>query len=335
MPPVQLANAMNHENNENRQLDQELARMSKELYPRLEDNIIDHVIALLNEQYGADIPVAAKLNLIVDYITENHPASDYEEDEEEEEEEYENLADFDDGLSFNDNNNNNQLVLELFKEHEPQLDKLIESNLADGSGASNGDLLVSNAERKETSKKLEDMSQLKESIKQDLKRVLTVIQDCDPNFIIALLRKHCQEPKRVNQVIDELLEMKSYPRLQDYMAIEKKRVELENHINMKLDIEDFLKIYKDPDQYFSRDIQRKVSKNYIDHCKIYLKKVFRYFKEDTIVSVLASNLNHLTPAYKQLSGVYQESYVIQRILSFQESNPRRKQNGQFQTSKSD
>ena len=191
-------------------------------------------------------------------------------------------------------------------------------------------------------------NRLKRHYKRDIRRIANVISDCDPSYILDQLKKYPDHQhhhnhnnhqqtgansaagsNRVELVVTHLLENKNYPRLKDFLLRQRKQVDLENHLNMQLNIEEFLKLYPNPAEHFNRlpiatvttsaasatvtTASPEPSKNYKRHCQVYLYKLFPYFATDSIENVLKKHSYRLTPAYKQLSSAYDEQVIRARI----------------------
>jgi hypothetical protein len=139
--------------------------------------------------------------------------------------------------------------------------------------------------------------------KSDYESIVAVISDCEPAYIHRLLAEHAEHPNRVEFIINKMLETKSYPRLRDALEKEKKQKNLDAHINMELDFDEFLKVYPAPHVYFY-DKTKPVSDNYKNHCRTLLFNNFLLIARESLEKVLSSHNWHLTPAFRQLEDAY-------------------------------
>ena len=94
------------------------------------------------------------------------------------------------------------------------------------------------------------------SIEDDLDIILQIVPDCDPDYIKNELKVQSKHQNRGDIIVANLLERKNYPRLKDKLIVSKKENKLENYLNMEISIEDFLKIYPQPFDYFIKGITK-------------------------------------------------------------------------------
>ena len=200
----------------------------------------------------------------------------------------------------------NEELIKLIEKQQQQVNQVNQANQATAAAA------AAAASAEVVPKIKIDFNQMKYQFKRDLVKVKEIIKDCDPNYIIAQLKLHENSPDRVYQVINSLLESKSYPKLKDFMEKQQARRQLDNHLNKELNMEEFLKLYPDPcAKFLSNDSD--VSNNYRDHCIVYLSHRYPYFSIDTIIKVLAKYRDHFAPSFKQLEAAYDLNKIRDRL----------------------
>lgn len=154
------------------------------------------------------------------------------------------------------------------------------------------------------------------NLDKDLNSVQSVIEDCDPTYILDKLKAMSNNPRRVELVVAELVEKKSYPKMKEYLNQIRKQKEIDAHLNTPINIEEFLKIYPEP---FSRFYQntKEMSESYKAHCRTELLNRFDFISEETILEILNKHKYHLTPAYRQLETavLFKETELKQRAQS--------------------
>lgn len=162
------------------------------------------------------------------------------------------------------------------------------------------DYIINNQLNDTVSSTADNKSQ-EESLASDLERVQSVLVDCDPTYLTERLIAMQNNAQRVEIIIAELVEKKTYPKLKDYLNKIKKQNELDQHLNSPLDIEEFLKLYPEPFNTFYTNT-KEMSESYKLHCRVELMNRFDFIAEETIDDVLIKHNNHLTPAYRQLEA---------------------------------
>ena len=168
-------------------------------------------------------------------------------------------------------------------------------------------------------------AKFKRNLKNDLREVMAVLVDCDPIYLIGQAMIFQNSPNRVETVISAILEKKSYPKLKDFKEKERHKKDLENHLNMELNMDEFLKLYPDPVAHFY-NIETEMSSNYKRHCQAYLCNKFVYFTSDTIEDVLRKHKYHLTPAVQQINGAFDERVIVSRIAQHLKTHGHRARN---------
>lgn len=137
------------------------------------------------------------------------------------------------------------------------------------------------------------------SLEEDLEKVQAIIVDADPSFLKQKLEFLSTSNKRVELLIAELIESKTYPKLKDYLSKIKKQNEIDQLVNAPLNIDEFLKIIPEPFNYFYKNEKEK-SESYKIHCRIELSNSFDFLAEESINDVFTKQLHRLTPTYRQL-----------------------------------
>ncbi|CAF0787945.1 unnamed protein product [Brachionus calyciflorus] len=138
----------------------------------------------------------------------------------------------------------------------------------------------------------------------DLGEISSIIPDCDPNFIREQLKNvPLKTPNRVAIIVNTILEAKSYPKLKDALGKQAKKNKLESCLNLDLNIEDFLKAYPNPIEYFINN-KKNPSDCYKNHCRTYLLNKYRHLTTECIEKTLVQNSFNFTLTYRQLSDAY-------------------------------
>ena len=141
------------------------------------------------------------------------------------------------------------------------------------------------------------------NLNDDFEQIKLIVYDCEHNYIRDQLKLHENNPKRVQLIFNEMLEKKSYPHMRDFLLKQKREQELDRHFNMNLDLEEFLKIYPNPHEYFYKR-ERSVSDNYKHHCKTLLANNFKLIDLESIEKCLFENNWILTLSFKELEDAY-------------------------------
>ena len=164
----------------------------------------------------------------------------------------------------------------------------------------NNDIVASNPEqvRPSTSRDAD-----KSPMDLDFEKISSVINDCEPKYIREQLQIYENKPNRVEHLLNQMLEKRNYPKLRDFLEKQKKEDEVNRHVNMELDMEEFLKLYPNPHEHFYSKV-KEMSENYKSHCRTLLFNNFVLIDTESIVKVLAENNWHLTLAFRQLEDAY-------------------------------
>lgn len=151
------------------------------------------------------------------------------------------------------------------------------------------------------------------SLEKDLNNIVSVFEDCDPAYLKDKLKAMTRNPRRVEVIIAELIEKKTYPKLKDSLNSLKKQKEVDTYLNTPLNIDEFLKVFPEPfTRFYNND--KEMSESYKAHCRVELSNRFDFLAEDSIVEVLVKHKYHLTPAYRQLETAvhFKETELKQR-----------------------
>ena len=170
------------------------------------------------------------------------------------------------------------------------------------------------------------------NLDHDYEQIVAVISDCEPEYIREQLKKLAFHSNRVQMIIDKMLENKNYPRLKDYLRRIQKQKDLDAHINLNVNFDEFLKLFPNPHEFFHNK-EKEMSENYKMHCRVLLYNNFTLISKDSLESVLIKNGYHLTPAFRQLEDAYtakKQSELQQRIETNKALHKRLQDNQQMQ-----
>lgn len=168
--------------------------------------------------------------------------------------------------------------------------------------------------RPSTSRGVEKENDEERQIADDFEKISMIVVDCDPSYLIEQLKLMSGKKNRVELILSNLLEDKKYPKLKDYIKRKNMEKELESLTNMQLNMEEFLKMYPNPVEFFY-DKESKVTDNYTTHSRIALLNKFIIISRETIDNILAENKFHFTPTYRQLEDAIssKEQQLRQRL----------------------
>jgi hypothetical protein len=162
---------------------------------------------------------------------------------------------------------------------------------------------------------------------EDFAHISSIVEDCQPSYIIEQLKAHSNKPYRVQFIVDQMIEGKNYPKI-DRLRL-KLEQEIERHFNLEIDIEEFLKLYPDPHDYFYKP-KRELSELYKNYNRTFLANTFRLIDRNTIEKVLIDNEFNLTLSYKELCTVYNgsEDNLKEKIRVYLENHRKKNKNAQ-------
>ena len=142
-----------------------------------------------------------------------------------------------------------------------------------------------------------------EALEQDVKLLLTVFPDGDPEHLYDELKKLSLYPDRVQRLSDAMFENGEYPKLKDRLYKEERAERLRKLQCTELNMEDFIEMFPDPENTFVNRRRTDVYDNYKQHCLIQLKNDFPSLKEQSINNIMQSHNYHYLPSYKDLKDL--------------------------------
>ena len=124
---------------------------------------------------------------------------------------------------------------------------------------------------------LTEMTEQDSDIDHDVQRVQSVLQDCDPDYILDKLKLK-SNARRVELVIEQLVEEKSYPKMNNYLYKKRLQEEVKSQMNASFDVVEFIKSVPDPIAHF-HNTQKEVTDSYKHQCQIELFNRFNFIVE--------------------------------------------------------
>jgi hypothetical protein len=153
-----------------------------------------------------------------------------------------------------------------------------------------------------------------ENLTDEYERLLAILPDIDPDHAFECYMKFLEtstsDQTDLNILITSLIEH-GYVKLTDKLERLRNERLKENVREPKFEIEEFLKTFPNPLEYFY-DRTKNVSESYKTHAYIYLANAFARLSSDYIKQILNSNNYRFAPAIKQLQ---EEFYTYHRKKS--------------------
>jgi hypothetical protein len=140
-----------------------------------------------------------------------------------------------------------------------------------------------------------------ETSSDEYERLLAILPDIDPDYAMECYMKFLEtsaDTTDLNVLITSLIE-RGYVKLTDKLESQRNEQLKENLREPKFEIEEFLKTFPNPLEYFY-DRTKTVSESYKTHAYIYIANAFARLSSDYIKEVLTSNNYRFTPTIKQL-----------------------------------
>ena len=186
--------------------------------------------------------------------------------------------------------------------------------IEDKSGVSKQDVIILNNSKRQPNQATRPTTSSNASIEDDLDKILQIVTDCDPDYIRNELKVQLKRQNRADYIVANLIEKKNYPRLKDKLLVSKKENKLESYLNMDIGMEDFLKIYPQPFEYFKKGNLNKnnTDASYKEHCRIYLLNKFSKLSSHTVDEVLKKNSYYFYPSIKQILEVLSFKGIIMK-----------------------
>lgn len=180
------------------------------------------------------------------------------------------------------------------------------------------ELLSYSVEKPSTNKRSYDEMNTEDAfIPDEYNRLLAVLPDIDPDYAFESYMNHLQSSSNkidLNVLIASLIEH-GYVKITDKLERLRNERLKENFRNPKFEIDEFLKTFSNPLEYFY-DRTKRVSESYKTHAYIYLANAFARVSSDYIKEVLARNNHRFAPAMKQL----QEEFFTYHVNQNNEKN---------------
>jgi hypothetical protein len=135
----------------------------------------------------------------------------------------------------------------------------------------------------------------------EYERLLAILPDIDPDYALECYMKFLETSTNttdLNILITSLIE-RGYVKVTDKLERLRNERLKENLREPKFEIEEFLKTFPNPLEYFY-DRTKAVSESYKTHAYIYIANAFARFSSDYIKEVLTYNNYRFAPTIKQL-----------------------------------
>lgn len=151
---------------------------------------------------------------------------------------------------------------------------------------------------------LDEMNVPDEAFPSDeYERLLAILPDIDPDYAFESYMKFLEQSSSSKQtdltvLITNLIEHGYVKITEKFERLRNERLK-ENLREPKFEIEEFLKTFPNPLEYFY-DQKKNLSESYKNHAYIYLANAFSLLKSDYIREVLILNNYRFAPSLKQL-----------------------------------
>ena len=183
------------------------------------------------------------------------------------------------------------------------------------------ELLSYNNTKPSTHKRALSEVHLDDDVSSDeYQRLVAILPDIDPDYAMESYLKFVEtspnDKPDLNQLITSLIEQ-GYVKLTEKLERQRNERLKENLRHPKFEIEEFLKTFPNPLDYFY-DQTKSVSESYKTHAYIYLANAFARVPSDYIRQVLTSMNHRFAPAMKQLQG---EFFTYHINANNQRTNP--------------
>ncbi|CAF1429086.1 unnamed protein product [Rotaria sp. Silwood1] len=153
-------------------------------------------------------------------------------------------------------------------------------------------------------------------IPDEYNRLLAILPDIDPDYALECYMKYREKSSDntdLNILITSLIEH-GYIKLTDKLERLRNERLKENLRNPKFEINEFLKTFPNPLEYFY-DRTKNVSESYKNHTYIYLSNAFARISTDYIKQVLNNNNYRFAPSMKQLQEEFYTYHTNQNKKS--------------------
>lgn len=180
------------------------------------------------------------------------------------------------------------------------------------------ELLSYNVIQSPTNKRsFDEMNVSEEFVPDEYNRLLAILPDIDPDYALERYMKYAasslSNQPDLNVLITNLIE-NGYVKVSEKLErIRNERLK-ENLRNPKFEINEFLKTFPNPLEYFY-DETKTVSESYKKHAYIYLANAFARITSDYINEVLFIHNHRFAPSMKHLQQDFQEYHINHRKSS--------------------
>ncbi|CAF1287862.1 unnamed protein product [Didymodactylos carnosus] len=145
-------------------------------------------------------------------------------------------------------------------------------------------------------------------INDEYERILAILPDCDPEYAMEEYSKYLRsiaethQQQDLNNLITSMIE-RGYTKIKDKIEQNRNERLKENISNPIFEIEDFLRTFPNPLEYFY-DCTKTMSESYQRHAYIYLANAFTRVPSEQIKTILIENNYRFSPSLKQLKTDY-------------------------------
>ncbi|XP_068238259.1 uncharacterized protein [Palaemon carinicauda] len=135
-------------------------------------------------------------------------------------------------------------------------------------------------------------------ITDQINTLTEMFSDADPDY----LRERCigliGKPEGFQSLVEELMEKKDYPKLEEYLK-RQKRLEIKKKFIEGMSVEEFLEYFEDPEKVFC-DTEKKMSVTYMENARTQLLRDLPYHLSKDIDNELRKNNYHYLPTLRAL-----------------------------------
>ena len=163
-----------------------------------------------------------------------------------------------------------------------------------------------------TKRSFDEMHIEDEFLPDEYDRLMAILPDIDPDYALESYMKFLESSttrKDLNILITRLIEQ-GYVKVTDKLERLRNERLKENLREPKFEIEEFLKTFSNPLEYFY-DRTKHVSESYKTHAYIYLANAFARIPSDYIRQILNNNNYRFAPTMKQLQEEFYTYHLNQ------------------------
>ncbi|XP_006815806.2 uncharacterized protein LOC102801442 [Saccoglossus kowalevskii] len=151
-------------------------------------------------------------------------------------------------------------------------------------------------------------------LEQDFLTIKGLIPDADPNYIYNMLENMKENPNRVPDLANTMLEKRDYPKLNDVIKEQQRIAKKKQIMGDDFNLVEFIKLFENPTEYFYNE-DKLMSDNYSKHVKAKLMNEFPVFTAEFILLVMKKHNNHLTPTLRELEQDQQQEFA--KVCNYQ------------------